>query len=132
MVAGARPLGEVSINVAECLALRDALWMARCRGLQRIMVEGNSKLIIEAVRGTSGVPWRVRSIIEDIKFITGSFKLFSWNHVYREANFVADFVTDTDFQYGNLHIWDMSLTPVANRALLFDRLGLGSTRGFSL
>lgn len=49
VLAGARNLGEVSINVAECLALRDALWMARCRGLQKIVVEGDSKLIIEAV-----------------------------------------------------------------------------------
>lgn len=97
MVAGARHLGEVSVNVAECLALRDALWMARCRGLQRIMVEGDSKLIIEAVQGTSGVPWRVKSIIKDIKFITGSFELISWNHVYHEVNFVANVITDVGF-----------------------------------
>ncbi|KAB2613285.1 hypothetical protein D8674_035601 [Pyrus ussuriensis x Pyrus communis] len=97
VLAGARSLGEVSINVVECLALRDALWMAISRGLQKIMVEGDSKLIIEAVQGTSSVLWRVKTIIDDIKLIAGSFDLISWNHVYQKANFVVNVVTDVGF-----------------------------------
>ena len=49
MVVGARSLGETTINVAECLALRDALWIARSRGFWKILVEGDSKLVIDAV-----------------------------------------------------------------------------------
>ncbi|CAN6725829.1 unnamed protein product [Malus baccata var. baccata] len=47
ILAGARNLGENSNNVAECVALRDALWMARCRGFKRIQNEGDLKLVID-------------------------------------------------------------------------------------
>ncbi|CAN6579448.1 unnamed protein product [Malus baccata var. baccata] len=78
--------------------------MARSRGLKKIMVEGDSKLVIHAVQGTSGVPWRVRNIVEDIKLIARSFEYISWNHVFHEANFVVDAITDVDFQHTNLHV----------------------------
>ncbi|XP_070681844.1 uncharacterized protein [Malus domestica] len=74
VIAGARSLGETSINVAECLALRDALWIARSKGFWKVLVEGDSKLVIDAVQGTSGVPWRVTNIFEDIKIIARSFE----------------------------------------------------------
>ncbi|RXI06825.1 hypothetical protein DVH24_025961 [Malus domestica] len=106
--------------------------MTRCRGLQKIMVEGDSKLILEAVQGTDGVSRRVRKIIDDIKLIAKYFDFITWDHVYREANFVVDAVTDVAFQFGNLHIWDRSLSPAASSALSFDRVGLGCTRGFTL
>lgn len=47
ILAGARNLGESSNNVAECVALGDALWMARCRGFTRIQIEGDLKLVID-------------------------------------------------------------------------------------
>ncbi|XP_048425065.1 uncharacterized protein LOC125470269 [Pyrus x bretschneideri] len=49
VMAGARSLGEVTINVVECIALRDALWMVKSRGLKKIMVEGDSKLVVDVV-----------------------------------------------------------------------------------
>ncbi|KAB2615138.1 hypothetical protein D8674_021726 [Pyrus ussuriensis x Pyrus communis] len=49
VMAGARSLREVTINVVECIALRDALWMVRSRGLKKIMVDGDSKLVVDAV-----------------------------------------------------------------------------------
>lgn len=91
MIAGARC--ETTINVAECLALRDALWIARSKGFWKILVKGDSKLVIDAVQGTSSVPWRVMNIIEDIKNIARSLEYISWAHVFREANFVVDAIT---------------------------------------
>ncbi|CAN6549423.1 unnamed protein product [Malus baccata var. baccata] len=37
------------------------------------MVEGNSKLIIEAMQGHWGIPWRVNSIINYIRIVARSF-----------------------------------------------------------
>lgn len=52
--------------------------------------------------------------------------------VSREANFLVDAITDVDFQYDTLHIWDTSLWSCACRALLFDCIGTGYSRGDSI
>ncbi|XP_068312458.1 uncharacterized protein [Pyrus communis] len=132
VVAGARRLGLTSINVAECLALRDAPWVARSKGLKKISVEGDSKLVVEAVVSKCSVPWRLMSIIEDIRCIANFFDCISWSHIFCEKNFVADAVTSIGFQFGNLHIWDRPYPAVAYRALLFDFPGSGCSRGDSL
>lgn len=47
ILARARNLGENSNNVAKCVAMGDALWMARCKGFKRIQIEGDLKLVID-------------------------------------------------------------------------------------
>lgn len=67
-IADARCLGDNTISIAESLALRDALWIDRSRGFKKIIVEGDSKLVIDTI-----VPWRLKSIMDDIKRLAGSF-----------------------------------------------------------
>lgn len=84
IVAGARSLGESSICVAECLALRDAFWLAR-RSFKKVCVEGDSKLVIDAITGSCIVPWR---LIDDIKDIAKYFEYIFWTRVKRTEFFV--------------------------------------------
>ncbi|CAL2271825.1 unnamed protein product [Prunus armeniaca] len=51
LVAASNNIGENSINVAECLALRDGLAAALDRGWDQIVIEGDSKLIINSILG---------------------------------------------------------------------------------
>ncbi|KAB2606263.1 hypothetical protein D8674_005980 [Pyrus ussuriensis x Pyrus communis] len=53
ILAGAMNLGYVTINVVETLALREALIWARRRNLNHVIVEGDSKLVIDAVRSVA-------------------------------------------------------------------------------
>ncbi|CAL9019657.1 unnamed protein product [Prunus brigantina] len=55
-LAGAKNSGQVSITVAECLALRDGLAHAIHNGWRKILVEGDSKLIIDCVNNVVSVP----------------------------------------------------------------------------
>ncbi|CAL8160771.1 unnamed protein product [Prunus armeniaca] len=55
-LAGAKKLGEVSITVAEFFALRDGLAYAVSKGWRYIMVEGDSKLVIDSVKNLCSVP----------------------------------------------------------------------------
>ncbi|XP_050156329.1 uncharacterized protein LOC126630282 [Malus sylvestris] len=66
IVAGARFIGQNTISTTECLALRDGLWMAKAKGLAHIMVEGDSKLVIESICRAYCPPWRLKVILEDI------------------------------------------------------------------
>nr|XP_028952153.1 uncharacterized protein LOC103439107 [Malus domestica] len=67
ILAGAMSLGSSTINVAEAMALCEALIWARRRNLTHVCAEGDSKLIIDVVRGACETPWNLRSIIEDIR-----------------------------------------------------------------
>ncbi|KAB2604860.1 hypothetical protein D8674_037147 [Pyrus ussuriensis x Pyrus communis] len=51
ILTGAMSLGSSAINVVEPMALREALIWARRRNLTQVCVEGDSKLIIDAVCG---------------------------------------------------------------------------------
>lgn len=56
----ARSWDEYNITVFEVLALRDALKFPKQKGFSRISVEGDSKLIIDAMECRYGVPWRIQ------------------------------------------------------------------------
>ena len=48
-MAGSRKLGQNTITVAEALAVRDALQMDKSRGLNKVKIEGDSKIVVEAI-----------------------------------------------------------------------------------
>ncbi|XP_050133175.1 uncharacterized protein LOC126609250 [Malus sylvestris] len=88
--AGDLNLDGITISVAEAMGLREGLQCARRKGFTKVMVDEDSKLIIEVVQGHWGIPWRVSSIINDIRILTRSFSHVNWKHIFREATFVAD------------------------------------------
>lgn len=55
LVVGARSLGICTITVAESFALRDALRFAQQKGFTKILVKGDSKLIIDAIEESCNV-----------------------------------------------------------------------------
>ncbi|KAM2313562.1 hypothetical protein ACFX1S_026713 [Malus domestica] len=68
IVAGARSVGENSNSLAEALALRDAFGLVKGKG-SRKFVGCDSKLVVDAIKGFCETPWRLRNIIEDIKWL---------------------------------------------------------------
>ncbi|CAL8163961.1 unnamed protein product [Prunus armeniaca] len=61
--ASANKICETTINVAECLMLRDGLALALHRGWCKIIVEGDSKLIIDSVLKKVSIPWSIQQIV---------------------------------------------------------------------
>ncbi|KAB2602378.1 hypothetical protein D8674_003383 [Pyrus ussuriensis x Pyrus communis] len=121
ILAGAMNMGFSTINIAEALALHEALIWARRRSMTHVLMKGDSKLIIDVVRGAYEVSWNLRSIIEDIRW-----------HVFKEENFVTDTMASVGLKTDNFCIWDACLPVEANLALLFDCNGSDYVRGFSL
>ena len=119
VLAGVMNFGSVSINVAEALALREALLWARRRNWIHVWVEG----------GACEVPWNLEPIIEDIRWCAKSFQDIRWSHIFREINFVAD-AANIGLKSSNLCIWDACLPMEALLAFRFDCNGFGCVRGF--
>lgn len=119
-LAGSRNLGHNTITVAEALAARDAFSVARSQGLKKVKIEGDSKIVIEAITGKCSIPWRIRAIVEAIKWLTSSFGSITWKHILRETNFVVDVITSCGYGLDNFHVWIGYSPPPTTSALLFD------------
>ena len=70
--------------------MRDALLFARDKGFSKIEVKGDSKLVIGTILGKVKTPWRLLSIVSDIRGLSSYFDVIQFKHIYREPNFVAD------------------------------------------
>ncbi|KAL6144672.1 hypothetical protein ACLB2K_055363 [Fragaria x ananassa] len=132
ILAAAKGLGSTTIPTAEATALRDSLVKARDRGYMNVQVEGDSKLVIDAINGKLSPPWRLQKIVQDIQTIATSFSSVCFNHVYRETNFVADAFANEGHQLPNGRKWQDGYATAVARALLFDTVSSGCPRGFSL
>ncbi|XP_004288816.1 PREDICTED: uncharacterized protein LOC101301910 [Fragaria vesca subsp. vesca] len=66
LVAASSNFGITTISVAEALSLRNSLICAKERGLSRVEVEGDSKLVIDAVNGIAASPWRILKLVQEI------------------------------------------------------------------
>ncbi|XP_004301189.1 PREDICTED: uncharacterized protein LOC101298028 [Fragaria vesca subsp. vesca] len=130
VVAGAKRVGSSSVPTVEVAALREGLLKARDKHI-KIMVEEDSKLVIDCIKGTCATPGRLKKMVQDIKQICKYFESCCFQHVFREANFSADALANLDHT-SNMHIDLEGSCPLQiGNALLFDRLGLrpsGCTR----
>ncbi|KAB2600364.1 hypothetical protein D8674_010635 [Pyrus ussuriensis x Pyrus communis] len=111
--------GFMSINVAKALAFHEALIWAKRRNWKHVLVEGDSKLVLDAICGAYDAPWNLKPI-EDISYI------------FKEANFVADALVSIGLNSSNFCIWDACLPVEAHLAFQFDCISTGNVRGFSL
>ncbi|KAI5355434.1 hypothetical protein L3X38_008329 [Prunus dulcis] len=89
-LAGAKNSGHISINVTECLALRDGLAHAIHNGWRKVLAEGDSKLIIDCINNKVSIPWSIHLIVQDIRLLSSYCEAISFQHIFRKANFTAD------------------------------------------
>ena len=130
-MAGNRYLEQAPILVAEATAVRDGLKSAVEAGWRRIEVEGDNKVVINAISGTITPPWQIAAIIEDIKTLSQDCEEITFNHIYRESNMAADWVAKFGCQLRSLPLSIFVVPP--SRGFLFlladDNLGRSFVRG---
>lgn len=88
----ARKIGWCSNLLAELHGIRDGLLLARDRGLLPLLLESDSQLAIDLLQRDDVGAHPYRTIIHDCRDLLLSLGVVSLSHVYREANFVADFL----------------------------------------
>ena len=90
VLAMSNNLGSLEILQAEGCALRDGLNSINPILHDSITVEGDSKILIDAINGKFTTPWRIKTIVADIQLLKLKFRNITFRHIWREANFVAD------------------------------------------
>ena len=94
-----RYLGIQTNNYAECFAMVLGIEEAYNRGIRNLLVEGDSMLIINQLKGK----WQIKN--KDLKdlhlsivLILKSFNSIIYNHIYRNFNSRADELANLSFQ----------------------------------
>lgn len=90
ILAMVKKLGTMEILVAEALGLRDGLLAIPNPASLHLSVEGDPKILIDAINGKIATLWKIKFLVLDIIFLSYRFASIGFNHIFREANFVAD------------------------------------------
>ena len=90
---GANSYGHTSILLAESRAFRDGLGAALHAGFSRIVVEGDNQLVIAAFNKELEVPWRIKTVMQDIQVLAQQTQFIQVTHIYREANMAANWLS---------------------------------------
>jgi len=81
------------VLLAESRALRDGLETALNAGFCRLIVEGDNSLVIAAFNRELEVPWRLKTVMQDIQILAQRAQFIQVTHIYREANMAADWLS---------------------------------------
>lgn len=77
-------------NKIEAMALSWGVHFTLSMGIMTMNIEGDSKLIIDVVKGKNRLNWLIEGIIRDIIRLISRLDSFYVMHIYREGNRVVD------------------------------------------
>ncbi|XP_057835840.2 uncharacterized protein LOC131046184 [Cryptomeria japonica] len=89
---------SISSNMVEALALFWGLKLALGINAKILIIEVDSKLIIEATKGISGISWMINNVIKDIRSMIVWLEEFKIQHIYREGNVMVDSLAVTGLE----------------------------------
>ena len=75
-------LGKFLNNIAEVIALYWGLKLFITVGWSDMEIEGDSKIIIDTVKGNMREEWAIKHVIEDIKYLLTILNMFDLNHIF--------------------------------------------------
>ena len=85
-----RNIGVATSIIAEFWALRDGLILASQLGITQLIVELDTKVIVDLVLSINASNRAYASLLNDCRFLLNHFQRVNINHVYWEANRCTD------------------------------------------
>lgn len=83
-------IAPTSNNLAELRALEEGLLLCTKLGLSNIVIEGDSQIVLNAIRKKSTPNWVLNSKLEHIINLLDKFEDIRVEHIFREGNLEAD------------------------------------------
>ena len=98
------PLPSTTIEV-EALAAQQAMELALEIGLNKGVLEGDSLILMNALKTNSHSLAQFGHIIKDIQFLTSQFSIISFSHVKRHCNTIAHSIARRALSFSSLQVW---------------------------
>lgn len=107
IISYGKNVGIYSNNKAEAMSSWGGIKLLRDLGFQKFILEEDSKLIVDILKGDSDVPWEIRDIMDKCKMHMQFFTHYRIQHVYREGNFFVDITVNEALKYSIWSHWSM-------------------------
>ena len=98
------PLPSTTIEV-EALVAQRAMELALEIGLNKGVLEGDSLILMNALKTNSHSLAQFGHIIKDIQFLTSQFSIISFSHVKRHCNTIAHSIARRALSFSSLQVW---------------------------
>lgn len=89
----------------EVMALYWGLTLVISMGWRNVEIKGDSKTIIENVKGNMSEGWAIKNVIEDIKNLLVILNRFDLNHLFWEENSVVNGMVVLGLNAKGLRCW---------------------------
>ena len=98
------PLPSTTIEV-EALVAQRAMELALEIGLNKGVLEGDSLILMNALKTNSHNLAQFGHIIKDIQFLASQFSIISFSHVKRHCNTIAHSIARWALSFSSLQVW---------------------------
>ena len=99
------------VEMVEVLAARGALCFAKDLGFNKLIMEGDSEIIIKALSSNGFSASSFGHILQDIKSVSSSLGGVLFNHTRRQGNRVAHGLARMACNFVNFHSWMEDVPP---------------------
>ena len=76
--------------MTEARVLRDGIREVIAIGCRKITIEEDNQVIINVLRGSTSIPWKIINAIEDVQFWLSQDVQYEINHIYHVSNMAAN------------------------------------------
>ena len=90
----AKFISPTSNNLAELEALEEGLKLCQFLGLSKIISEGNSQIVLNAIRNRGTLNWVLNSMLEEVINLIDRFEDIRIYHIFREGNQKVDLLAN--------------------------------------
>ena len=98
------PLPSTTIEV-EALVAQRAMELALEIGLNKGVLEGDSLILMNALKTNSHSLAQFGHIIKDIQFLASQFSIISFSHVKGHCNTIAHLIARRALSFSSLQVW---------------------------
>jgi ribonuclease HI len=116
--------GRVDPVVAEGMAFYYGVNLCKARGFQNVWLEGDSKLICDALNNKSSINSRYGHLIEDIGVVLFSFNQWKCTHIYREGNEAAHNLAREALNWSGERSWEDSCPDCIKQVISTEQIAL--------
>ena len=88
-----------------------------------IQIEGENRVLIQAVQGRIHTPWEIQILVQDIATFFTRCNTVITNHIYREGNRVVDWLAKYGLSCHSSFVWNLIPHRDLGCILLEDNLG---------
>ena len=90
IIKRAKNINPTSNNLAEIEALQEGIKLCHKIGLTKVIIEGDSQIVLNTLRKRSTPNWVLNSKLEEILSLIDKLEVYQITHIFRQGNQIAN------------------------------------------